>query len=236
MCPAENYQLFSESNISELYSVGGWLIEMATGEVINPDSFYSRPFSTIFPSPGSSTIRKDYVYNIQWKNFRPKRGGIIPYCTLNGVRYFNLGLYRRSADLTDFGGYIDYNHDEDALKGALREFSEESLSVFGKIPRDVLNGSVAIYDIDMILLFVDVTQLIDGKSMELIEQEFCDRVARKRHKKNREIRALTWVTEDSFRWLVDHEFATLNILGTNLSMYCVVREFLHRAGDFYSML
>ena len=130
-------------------------------------SVFSQPASEIFKT-GGYCVKKDYVYDIPWKNMQQRRGGIIPYCCINGVRYFNLGLDRKYNELTDFGGQINFN-DASALKGSLREFSEESLRIYGRIPEDRLNGSLVLYDLHILIVFVDVTDIIEGTSMEELQ-------------------------------------------------------------------
>lgn len=58
-----------------------------------------------------------------------RRGGVIPYCVKNDQLYVLLGTHAASGDLTDFGGGVTKN--ETTLEGALREFGEESQSIFG---------------------------------------------------------------------------------------------------------
>src|SRR5579885_778662 len=62
---------------------------------------------------------------------RPYRSGIIPYIVTKGNVYFAFGEHTETGDLTDFGGGVKMRSGEDALSGALREFQQESLGVFG---------------------------------------------------------------------------------------------------------
>jgi hypothetical protein len=156
----------------------------------------------MFPIAGSR-VQKDYVYNIPWNYLRPCRAGIIPYRMIHGTRYFGFGIDRWFNQRTDFGGMVDYDIDSNALKGALREFSEESLGVFGRIPDHLLSRGLAVYDHEMIIIFIDVTELIEGISADELETLFEKKSQRKHQRKHQEIKAISWIPEDYLRWMID---------------------------------
>lgn len=218
----------------------------------NVPTSFSRPFSHLFPID-SNTVKKSYVSEINWSMMEQRRGGVIPYCYHNGIRYFNLGVDRNYLQLTDFAGGINFRHDKDVLKGSLREFSEESLRVYGHIPQDCLDRSLAIYNYEMIIIFVDVTQIIEGHSMEEIQEIFENKSHTKYHKKHKEIKSIVWIPEDKLKWMIDHPKDKVRHINhpmikkqkqenngskdsSSMEIYSVVRNCLHRAGDFYTML
>lgn len=87
------------------------------------------------------------VSEIDWATYRPNRSGVIVYTWIYGMIHVGLGLDRNFNELTDFGGGIKYHKDKDALHGALREFMEESLFVFGPInTKDIQNSLVTLDD------------------------------------------------------------------------------------------
>ena len=75
-------------------------------------------------------VIKTFVSNVNLSRIRPRRAGVIIYTVSNGRLYFAMGLDSNTHDLTDFGGTVEYETDENAVKGALREFSEETLGIF----------------------------------------------------------------------------------------------------------
>lgn len=227
-------------------------------------SLFADPFSVLFPIAGSR-VKKDYVYNIPWINLRPRRGGIVPYRLINGIRYFGFGIDRWFNQGTDFGGMLDYDIDENALKGALREFSEESLGIFGRIPDHLLNRGLAVYDHEMIIIFIDITELIEGVSTDELDILFQQKSARKQQRKHQEIKSITWIPEDYLRWMIDFLPSSRQIseirpenqrirqdqrsqrsqrsqqdlfcsTPDDLEIYRVVRNFLYRGGNFYDLL
>lgn len=214
---------------------------------VNFATSFSRPFSHLFPID-SNTVKKSYVYDIQWSMMEQRRGGVIPYCYHKGIRYFNLGVDRNYLQLTDFAGGINFGRDKDVLKGSLREFSEESLRVYGHIPQDCLDRSLAIYNYEMIIIFVDVTEIIEGCSMGEIQGIFDNKSQTKYHKKHKEIKSIVWIPEDKLKWMIDHPKDKVKHIKHSITkkqknndtvtmeIYSVVRNCLHRAGDFYAML
>lgn len=57
------------------------------------------------------------------------RGGVIPFVDECGTRYYAFGISSDYRNVGDFGGHIEEN--ETCIEGALREFAEESLGIFG---------------------------------------------------------------------------------------------------------
>jgi hypothetical protein len=125
------------------------------------------------------------------------RGGIIPYIVVptdDGIqRLYGFGLDSTSADLTDFGGKRDPD-DRDIIDTAIREFDEETLSVFGQVTPQDLVGSTIIYDSQSAIIFYRYE--IKPESILPLIQEFKDRAKRLRES---EITTLVWLTEDQLR-------------------------------------
>jgi len=83
-----------------------------------------------------------------------KRAGIVPYrIDQKGQIRFIWGIDTGSSDITDLGGRTESN-DRDSLDTAIREFREESFGVFGRITRDQIGRSLAIYRKDLLIIFV----------------------------------------------------------------------------------
>jgi hypothetical protein len=200
------------------------------------DSFFSAPFSGMFPTLGIGT-RSEYVRNVNWSQMKQTRAGIIPYCNIHGTRYFNLGIDGRYRQYTDYGGRRD-DRDLNPLRVALRELSEESLYVFGRIPQDILDKGLVIYDLDMIIIFIDVTNIISGQTLSGISQRFEQKRANAKYSKHKELSSLAWLDEGTFKWLIDFPKKTMvnPISQQPLEFYNMVQNFLYRSGDFYANL
>jgi len=65
---------------------------------------------------------------------------------------FVLGLDASHGDLTDLGGRVEKR--ETPIIAAIREFQEESQGVFGYIRPEDLENSLAIFSVDLLLIFV----------------------------------------------------------------------------------
>lgn len=151
------------------------------------------------------------------EEFNPRRVGIIPYTIRRGGPYFCLGRDRRYQSLTDFGGGLKRS-DVTPIKGALREFDEETLGAFGDIS-DYIKSALAVFDKSMLILFVR----IDCNPL-LINTKF-SRKLRITHKP--EVDNLLWLTSSQFKDLV---------MSRKGNLYDRVRNCLSRARGFWMHL
>jgi hypothetical protein len=103
------------------------------------------------------TTKIDRVKNIDWSKTSHCRGGIIPYTLINGHLILGIGRDQKSKMLTDFGGWIKWKEKEGTLKGALREFGEETLGVFGHFTEEQIEESVIVYNSKMAIIFLHLT-------------------------------------------------------------------------------
>lgn len=99
-------------------------------------------------------ITRDLVMYYNRYQLTPARAGIIPYIYRNGQLYFCLGVDRGSGDLTDFGGGVKAT--ENAIQGAIREFQEETLGVFGDLDTTRLLHSTWVSTPQMLILFAEI--------------------------------------------------------------------------------
>jgi hypothetical protein len=82
-----------------------------------------------------------------------QRGGIIPVIHLEHETLYCFGLDRSVANVTDLAGQPDAS-DADILDTCIREFEEESFSVFGHVTREQLHDSpVIVTDRDVLVLW-----------------------------------------------------------------------------------
>jgi len=102
-----------------------------------------------------NSCRVDYIKNIDFMTFRPKRSGVIVYTKYKKSTHFISGIDNESGDVTNFAGGVSYkNKNENGLIGGLREFSEESLGIFGYISVDEIKNCLAVYDQNDLIIFI----------------------------------------------------------------------------------
>jgi|688.fasta_scaffold116286_3 hypothetical protein len=144
----------------------------------NNNSFYK---NSIYKN---SIYKNNSIYNTIVKNFdldnlKPQRAGVIMYTIIDNIVYFGMGLDTKTNDITDFGGGVSYKTDYNAIYGALREFQEETLSIFKKIHiNDILNSPV-IYDLNNLIIFIyvelnptDICNKFNEKFIKMSNQNF----------------------------------------------------------------
>jgi hypothetical protein len=159
------------------------------------------------------------VGDLNFESFRPQRAGVIPYIVREGEIYFALGLDTQHSELTDFGGGVSYKSDGNALEGALREFSEESLGVFGAVDRALLTKCFVVYNRQMMIVFVpfDVNPLDKSRLFHQFLLQETDP----------EVSDILWLSEQEFKTALEEKSRIL---------YVRVRKLLSKAGDFCSFL
>lgn len=97
------------------------------------------------------------VRDIDWTKVKPLRAGIIVYTRSKdscGNIQFCMGVDADYGEITDFGGGVSYRRDKTTLSGALREFAEESHSIFGKPKPEDLQDCFALYNSKMMIIFL----------------------------------------------------------------------------------
>ena len=105
-------------------------------------------------------------YMVNWTVSNPKRAGII----LSDKKYYYMAIDTNTNDITDFGGKVIYSY-EDAISGAIREFSEETLFVFPKIRwEDIYHGD-ALIDDDIVIFIVEVRYDVHEYKTKFLERK-----------------------------------------------------------------
>ena len=153
----------------------------------------------------------NYVKDIDFSKYKPKRAGVIIYTVYKNKMYFILGKDHKSGNITDFGGGISAKC-ETGITGGLRELSEESLGIFGKITIEEIKNCLAVYDENNLIIFIPIHVDIFNKY-----NEFSYRVAQI---KNPEVSDLTILDKKQFLALINGK----SIHGT--IMYEKVRNLL----------
>lgn len=140
----------------------------------------------------------DHLNNIDMNNNNKKdnrieRGGVIVYTYVNGQILFGLGVDTKSGDITDFGGGVS-KFDGTIINGALREFKEESLGIFGSIQPSELRKFITIYNKKIFSIFIKFN--VQPIKINQIFQERVKMIP------NPEVKDIMWFSEDNFIKLI----------------------------------
>jgi len=126
----------------------------------------------------------------------------VPFTVRDGTMYFLLGVDKVFHCLTDLGGGIkrrERKRREGVLKGGMREFREESNSIFGAgyYSSELLYDQVAIVDasLQMAAVFLPVSSEWLDSAVNL----FAEEAKKERTRACDEIESLVWVSEREFR-------------------------------------
>lgn len=181
--------------------------------------------------PQQFAVIKTTVQNLNLEYVKPQRAGVIIYTVVNGSIYFGLGLDSRTHDLTDFGGGVYYKLDTNAIRGALREFEEETLGIFDPIsPTDITQCPV-VYDNRNLIIFVHmnvdpetVCFTFNEKFRKIVQAS--DEGPRKKRRSEPEVCGITWLTWEEFQ----------DCINSRGKLFSRVQKFLARAGGFAHLL
>lgn len=175
--------------------------------------------------PGTVQLRR--VGDIDWRQLRPFRAGVIMYEKTAlafdknaGGLSFCLGVDASSGEITDFGGGISYRKDKTTLLGALREFTEESHGVFGTFTPDAIQNCMAIYNNAMMIIFIPRT-LNESGSHDAITQRFHDKLTARSESCD-----LTWLSVNDMQQLCDGKKVSADGGLRSRCMYHRVRDLL----------
>ena len=179
-------------------------------------------------NPKLHCVYKKKVKELDLTAVKPQRAGIILYTKMNEVFYFGLGVDTMTKEYTDFGGGISYKDkfDKNVIAGALREFNEETLNIFGDWCYDDVQDSLALYNLSNLIIFKYIT--VDSyNELTLIKNTF--------------LTAYQDMTEHGIKPEVcDIEWLTLNELKVQITMrdnlFHRIQFFLQKAGQFFWML
>ena len=189
----DDYELFVHANkvqYKKIVQVKHNFRNIISDKDLDEGIMINFPFNNIYYSYKSLTNKIPLV-----RTFR--RSGVIPYTVIeeNGDRfkYFCLGIDSQYGTLTDFGGGVKKY--ETFAKAASRELEEESLGVFNFKSDKIYENSMAIYDTNMIIMFVNIK--IDSINDSVIK--FHKKYSKVNQSENK---GIIWIHEDVFFNLV----------------------------------
>ena len=168
----------------------------------------------------SSKVVKTKVSQIDLSRVKPKRAGIILYTYHDNVLYFGVGLDSTYHDLTDFGGTVVYRTDKNVIRGAIREFEEETLGIFDTITYEDIRNCPVLYDKNNLIIFLRLDICPND-----ISKRFNDAYI-KNTNINPEVCSITWLNLDDLNNSIKNDDIIFNR----------VKNFLRRAGDFLHIL
>lgn len=105
-------------------------------------------------SPISISTQKR-VHDIDLKDKKYIRAGIIPFTIQGGVKFYAFGVEDGVAAIGDFGGHFNVG-EADILDTAIREYQEEALNVFGELTRNMLYDCYVLDGTDTVEILVPV--------------------------------------------------------------------------------
>ena len=165
-------------------------------------------------------LYKKVVKEVDLNTVRPSRAGVIMYTKINNELYFGLGIDSASQEITDFGGGISYKNDKNVILGALREFKEETLGIFGHIDYLSVLEAPVIYNSQLLVIFkyVDLDPIVINTLFRNAYQQ--------QLYKTPEVSNILWMTKTEFS-------ECIRIRG---KMFFRLQTFLQKAGNFYWLL
>ena len=167
----------------------------------------------------SAHTYRSIIHDLHWSKVRPPRAGVVPYIQTEKGLCFAFGLDTEFRELTDFGGGVSYKKDKTAVVGALREFREESLSVFEDLTVKDVSGCFVLYNTELMILFLRV--YVNPKERNAAFHE------KLKDEKTPEVCDIVWLGEQELSQSLDPKSRLL---------YVRVRDLLVGAGDFYPFL
>ena len=167
-------------------------------------------------------VIKTIVKDLNMDYVKPQRAGVIIYTLYEGTTYVCLGLDSKTHELTDFGGYVKYKTDATPVVGALREFDEETLSIFDTILPEEISQCPVLYDENNMIIFINMNVHPEAVCLAF-NKRYNLSVERNEIP---EVCGMTWLTWKDFQDLIRNESL----------LYSRVKSFLKRAGNFSYLL
>lgn len=193
---------------------GQWWLLQRGRDKYNEEELEKLPVINIQP------VLKTTVKQLDIHKFRPgTRAGCILYTKVRGYLMFGFGVDKTYQQLTSFSGGYGMK-DQNVLTAALRELCEETMGLYCDIDSKQIENNLVLYDKYQVTIFLQTLPDIDD-----ITNQF--RGFKSRYRNKIEIDDIEWMTEDVVKLYIKQKLP---------GMYKRVRDFLEKAGDFYSLL
>lgn len=173
-----------------------------------------------YKNESKTLVKRCLAKELDLMTVKPQRAGVIMYTKYNDQVYFGIGVDTLSGEYTDFGGGISYKDkkDKNVITGALREYDEETLSIFGIITQEDVQDCTVIYNYQNLILFRYID--VDFRTIhDLFTNEYNKRIDTGEIP---EVCNIKWVTTKEFK----------DIIATRGKVFHRVQCFLQQAGDF----
>ncbi len=152
-----------------------------------------------------SRTYKSIVRNIKLSGVRPNRAGVILYYINNGRLYIGMGVDSKTHDLTDFAGNILYcTIDNNCIDGALREFQEETLSIFKPIKKNDILDCPVIYNKHNLIIFMR-TDIEPNIISEKFNTKYRKLAAQMKNSNDIEVCGITWLEWSDFIYSIHND-------------------------------
>lgn len=122
------------------------------------------------------------------------RAGIIPFINSEGIIIYAFGIGNIIGDICDFGGHREAI-DTDLLDTAIREYEEESLNIFGRLTREMLQDCEVLEGIDTMEILVPITGMPYSYTTDFLNL-IGDNT-------DHEIQNIVWLTKQQLLTIVD---------------------------------
>jgi hypothetical protein len=169
-----------------------------------------------------------------------KRSGVIPYTfideceeteegvVMKKVKYFCMAIDSKYGNLTDFGGGV--KKFETFARAASRELYEESLGIFKFSPESIYQCSSAVYDNNMIVLFVNV-KIGEESNIDNIDNTISNYYKRFSSVVESETKGIFWIHESKFYDLIKSGKSIKTDTGIYPSVYKPVSDLLRSVSN-----
>lgn len=154
------------------------------------------------------------------------RNGIVFYTNYNGERQFLFAIDAKTKQLTDFGG--TYSPDDGCrIISAIRESEEETMGVITGLTVDKLQNCIAVCDHKNLIIFVpiEVNPTTIVKAIENRVKQYFDE-----KQQQPETISATWISGSELTNCITRRDSSGKLYDNTI--YSVVGEFLHKAGNF----
>ncbi len=168
----------------------------------------------------------DELNNLTYED-RIERAGVIIYMKIGNEIIFCMGIDYEHTEYSDFGGGVK-KKDGAVIKGGLRELSEESLGIFGKINSDELNNFLLVYTKKTAIMFIKIN--VEQYDMINLFDERLKIIKEIKPDLNPEMKKIEWISCEQFISLIH------NNMVNDKKMYSKIADICYRAYNKHNFI